>query len=51
MTEKDREKVYVKEWDKLDDPQKMKYLEVGKVVEKKIKKKKDDETFKPGIDK
>ena len=29
----------------------MKYLEGGKGLDKKMKKKKDDDTFKPGIDK
>lgn len=34
----------------MEEAEKMKYLKVGKVAEKKPRKKKDDEVFKPGID-
>lgn len=39
-----------KTWEKLSDLEKLKYLDITKLVEKKNKKKRDDETFKPGTD-
>ena len=41
--------MYLRLWEKLDEPEKLKHLEVPKNGDKKKSKKKDD-SFKPGID-
>lgn len=40
----------MKNWDKLNEDEKMKYAEGPKTSQKKNKKKKQDEAFRPGAD-
>jgi hypothetical protein len=39
-----------KTWEKMGEEDKMKFVEMPKLLPKKYKKKKDDEAFRPEID-